>query len=50
MEPIAFEDRIRGAIDAHCEDNPDSLLSELIGALELVKAELIAAALEPDEE
>lgn len=50
MEPITFEDRIRGAIEAHCEDNPDALLTELIGTLHVIATDLTLAALAPDEE
>lgn len=43
-------DRIRAAIDEATSEDEEMSLTELIGTLELIKAELIAAALEPDEE
>lgn len=43
-------DRIRTAIDEATTEDEEMSLPELIGTLELVKGELIAAALEPEDE
>lgn len=50
MEDITLYDAIRAAISEATEADEEISLPELIGTLELVKAELLAAALEPDEE
>lgn len=41
---------LRSVISDATEADEDISLPELIGTIELVKAELIAAALEPDED
>jgi len=47
---MTLYDAIRAAIDEATSEDEEMSLPELIGTLELVKAELIAAALEPDDE
>jgi hypothetical protein len=50
MEPLTLEDRLRGAIEAATVDDETISFVELVGTLELLKAELVAAAMEPDED
>ena len=50
MEPINLEDAIRSAIGAATEADDSISLAELIGTLELIKAELLVAALEPSDD
>lgn len=47
---MTLYEALRAAIDEATSEDDDMSLPELIGTLELVKGELIAAALEPDEE
>lgn len=49
-ESPSLYDAIRDVISEITEADDSISLPELIGTLELVKAELIAAALEPDDE
>lgn len=48
--PMTLYEAIRAAIDEATSEDEEMSLPELIGTLELIKAELIAAALEPDDE
>lgn len=50
MDNPTLYDAIRDVISEITEADDSLSLPELIGTLELIKAELIAAALEPDDE
>lgn len=47
---MTLYEALRAAIDEATSEDEDMSLPELIGTLELVKAEIIAAALEPDDD
>lgn len=47
---MSLYDALRAAIDQATTEDEEMNLPELIGTLELVKGELIAAALEPEDE